>query len=57
LQRIVPAPRADNSVAEDEALLVAECLLPRRGAVTLLEARRAVVDVLESELPFLREHT
>jgi phytoene dehydrogenase-like protein len=56
LTRIAPAPRADGSVAEDEALLVTECLLPARGALTLLEARRAVVEVLERELPFLREH-
>jgi len=57
LQKVRPAPRADNTFADDEALLIAECLLPMRGAVTLLEARRAVMDVLEAELPFLREHT
>jgi phytoene dehydrogenase-like protein len=56
LQQTAPAPRADHTLAEDEALLVAECLLPLRGAVTLLEARRAVTDVVEHELPFLREH-
>ena len=41
---------------EGETLLVAECLLPTRGSLTALEARRAVLDTLESALPFLAEH-
>ncbi len=56
LQSVLPAPRADGAPDENEALLVAECLVPTRGALTLLEARRAVVEVLKSELVFLDDH-
>jgi phytoene dehydrogenase-like protein len=42
--------------AEGEALLIAECLLPVRGALTLLEARQAVLATLREALPFLDEH-
>jgi phytoene dehydrogenase-like protein len=48
-----PDPHAD---AADEMLLVAEMLLPARGALTLLEAREAVLTSLREALPFLDEH-
>lgn len=57
LQRHAPRVWVDDStVPGGETLLIAECLLPTRGALTVLEARRAVVDTLESALPFLSEH-
>lgn len=40
----------------DEALLVAEAILPKRGALTLLEARQAVLSTLSDQLQFLRQH-
>jgi phytoene dehydrogenase-like protein len=40
----------------DEALLVAEALLPVRGALTLLEAREAVLATLREYIPFLDDH-
>ncbi len=42
--------------ARDEALLIAETILPARGALTLLEAREAVLSTLRETLPFLDEH-
>ncbi|MBN1609699.1 MAG: phytoene dehydrogenase [Polyangiaceae bacterium] len=39
-----------------EALLVAEALLPLRGALTLLEAREAVLATLREYIPFLDDH-
>ncbi len=39
-----------------EALLVAEILLPRRGVLTLYEAREAVLATLRSNFPFLDRH-
>jgi phytoene dehydrogenase-like protein len=42
--------------AADEVLLVAETILPARGALTLLEARDAVMGTLREALPFLDEH-
>lgn len=42
--------------AADEMLLVAEAILPTRGALTLLEAREAVLATLRDALPFLDEH-
>lgn len=42
--------------AGEELLLVAEMLLPSRGALTLLEAREAVLSSLREALPFLDEH-
>ncbi len=42
--------------AAEELLLVAEMLLPARGALTLLEAREAVLSSLREALPFLDEH-
>lgn len=44
------------SNARDEMLLVAEALLPSRGALTLLEAREAVLAMLRDALPFLDQH-
>ena len=40
----------------DEALLVAEALVPKRGSLTLLEARESVLSTLFEQLPFLEEH-
>jgi phytoene dehydrogenase-like protein len=45
-----------KSLREGEQLLVAECLLPARGSLTVLEARHAVLDTLRSAFPFLDEH-
>lgn len=42
--------------APEEMLLVAECILPTRGALTLLEAREAVLATLREALPFLDQH-
>lgn len=41
---------------EAETLLCAETLLPRRGPLTLLEAREAVLATLTSQFPFLERH-
>jgi phytoene dehydrogenase-like protein len=46
---------ADRTGASDNALLVAEALLPVRGALTLLEARDAVMATVREYLPFLDE--
>jgi phytoene dehydrogenase-like protein len=43
-------------IPPNEALLVAETLLPTRGPLTLLEARAAVVGTLRSALPFFDQH-
>jgi hypothetical protein len=57
LQRYDPALHPDApSEARDEALLVAEILLPTRGPLTLLEAREAVLSTLREHLPFLDRH-
>jgi hypothetical protein len=54
---IDPAKLPDPSPhARDEMLLVAEALLPSRGALTLLEAREAVLATLRDALPFLDSH-
>jgi hypothetical protein len=57
LERLDPAlfpdPRAS---ARDEVTLIAETILPTRGALTLLEAREAVLHTLRDALPFLDEH-
>lgn len=39
-----------------ESLLVAESIVPAEGALTLLEARQAVLNTLRFHLPFLDEH-
>jgi subtilisin family serine protease len=57
LQRLDPAVELDApESARDQALLVAETLLPTRGPLTLLEAREAVLETLRAQLPFLDEH-
>jgi phytoene dehydrogenase-like protein len=53
LQRLDAPP---ESGTERETLLVAEALLPRRGPLTLLEARDAVFSTLVTHLPFLERH-
>jgi hypothetical protein len=45
-----------HAEAKDEVLLLAEMLLPTRGALTLLEAREAILSSLRDVLPFLDEH-
>jgi len=40
----------------DEALLVAEAIIPAEGALSLAEARGAVLNTLELHLPFLKRH-
>jgi hypothetical protein len=57
LERLDPTLFPDaHPRAGEEMLLVAETLLPARGALTLLEARDAVLSVLRESLPFLDEH-
>ncbi len=56
VQRVKPRSRGDGAPLDGEALLVAETLLPTRGALTLLEAREAVLSTLREHLPFLDEH-
>jgi len=48
-------PDAPPSAA-NEALLVAEAIVPARSALNLLEAREAVLSTLRDALPFLDEH-
>lgn len=55
LQRMDERAQAPGA-SSDETLLVAECLLPTRGALSLLEARAAVMSTLRESLPFLDEH-
>jgi len=57
LQRVDPAQQPDAPVESvQEALLVAEILLPTRGPLTVLEAREAVLGTLREYLPFLEEN-
>ncbi len=46
----------DKDRAHNQALLVAETILPIRGPLTLLEARQAVLTTVRDHLPFLDEH-
>jgi phytoene dehydrogenase-like protein len=46
-----------GAARDGEELLVAECLLPARSSLTVLEARHAVLETLRSAFPFLDEHT
>jgi phytoene dehydrogenase-like protein len=48
---------ADARAKREEVLLVAECLLPARSSLTVLEARHAVLETLRGAFPFLDEHT
>lgn len=50
------APSHEEDVPRDSCLLVAEILLPSRGALTSWEAREAVLTTLREHLPFLDEH-
>lgn len=45
-----------NGGTLDEALLVAETILPARSSLTLLEAREAILATLRENLPFLDRH-
>ena len=40
----------------DETLLVAEALVPKRGSLTLLEARESILATLYEQFPFLDRH-
>jgi phytoene dehydrogenase-like protein len=53
LSRLSPRALDENDADADGTLLVAEALLPARGALTLLEARDAVLGTLREQLPFL----
>jgi hypothetical protein len=53
LSRLSPAALDENDADPQGTLLVAEALLPARGALTLLEARDAVLATLREHLPFL----
>lgn len=55
LSRLEPRRLDESDARTDESLLVAEALLPARGALSLLEAREAVLSSLREQLPFL-EH-
>ncbi|HVJ17497.1 MAG TPA: phytoene dehydrogenase [Polyangiaceae bacterium] len=55
LQRL-DAAAVSPGAADDEVLLIAECLLPARGSLSLLEARQAVLSTLRESLPFLDQH-
>jgi hypothetical protein len=48
-----PARDADHP---DEALLVAEAIIPKRGTLTLLEARESTLKTVYEALPFLERH-
>jgi len=57
LDRVDPTRLPDpHPNAANEMLLVAEAILPTRGALTLLEAREAVLSTLREGLPFLDQH-
>jgi len=53
---VVHLQRCEIPGSSDEALLVAEILLPDGGPLSLIDAREAVLSVLASELPFLERH-
>ena len=55
LQRF-ESDRLWNGAPSDQSLLVAEILIPRRGILTLYEAREAVLTTLREHLPFLDSH-
>jgi phytoene dehydrogenase-like protein len=40
----------------DETLLIAEALVPKRGTLTLLEARESIVATIYEQLPFIERH-
>jgi hypothetical protein len=53
LSRLSPGALDETDVDPSGTLLVAEALLPARGALTVLEARDAVLSTLREHLPFL----
>jgi phytoene dehydrogenase-like protein len=53
LSRLSPRALDDSDADPEGTLLVAEAILPARGALTLLEARDAVLTTLREHLPFL----
>jgi phytoene dehydrogenase-like protein len=53
LSRLSPQALDEDDADPSSTLLVAEALLPARGALTLLEARDAVLGTLREHLPFL----
>jgi hypothetical protein len=54
LQRFEHSRLADSgSASQDLSLLVAEIIIPRRGLLTLYEAREATLTTLREHLPFL----
>jgi len=53
LSRLSPRALDETDADPDGTLLVAEAILPARGALTLLEARDAVLSTLREHLPFL----
>ncbi len=57
LQRFEPIRLDERAPANSpQTLLVAEIILPRRGVLTLYEAREAVLTTLRNNLPFLDRH-
>ncbi|HVU05671.1 MAG TPA: phytoene dehydrogenase [Polyangiaceae bacterium] len=52
----VSRTRSSDAGHADETLLVAEALVPKRGALGLLEAREAVLQTIYEQLPFLERH-
>ena len=55
LSRLSPRALDDNDADPNGTLLIAEALLPARGALTVLEARDAVLSTLREHLPFLEQ--
>lgn len=53
LSRLSARALDENDADPDGTLLIAEAILPARGALTLLEARDAVLSTLREHLPFL----
>ena len=53
LSRLAPRALDPDDADPNGTLLIAEALLPARGALTLLEARDAVMSTLREQLPFL----
>lgn len=56
LQQMDPELLTAGSAPSGEVLLVAECLLPTRGTLSVFEAREAVLSTLREAFPFLDEH-
>lgn len=53
LQRLGAPPERND---RNETLLVAEALVPKRGPLTLIEARQAVLGTVIDHLPFVEQH-